>query len=80
MRYLFFLAMLVLFCASNAQADCKTDCEQEFKTATQECQGTYNNPENKQPDQLQQCLDQAEADYKSCLDQCEDEWDDEIER
>jgi hypothetical protein len=74
MKVLIVFAMVVLFWASNAGADCKGDCEQDFKTATQECQTTYNNPENKQPDQLQQCLDKAEADYKACLYNCSDEW------
>lgn len=36
---------------------------------------TYNNPENPDPDQLQECLDQAESDYNSCLEDCKDEWD-----
>jgi hypothetical protein len=78
MRLLILLTFVVLFCASNAGADCKTDCEQEFKTATQECKTTYNDPDS--ADQLQECLDQARTDYDSCLDECRDEWDDETER
>jgi hypothetical protein len=69
-----FLLWLSFFWASNAGADCKEDCEQNYKTAVEEYQTTYNNPENKRPDQLQDCLYKAEADYKSCLGQCKDEW------
>jgi hypothetical protein len=75
MRFVIMLVLVVVFWASNAGAGCKEDCDQDHKRAVEECQTTYNNPENKQPDQLQECLDQAEADYKSCLDQCKDEWD-----
>jgi hypothetical protein len=74
MKVLIVFAMVVLFWAFNAQAGCKEDCDQDYKRAVEECQTTYNSPDNKQPDQLQECLDQAEADYKMCLDQCKDEW------
>ncbi|WAC09068.1 MAG: hypothetical protein OS130_07800 [Thermodesulfobacteriota bacterium] len=75
MRVLLVFAMVVLFWAFNARADCKHDCDLDYERATQECQTQYNNPENKQPDELQDCLDQAEADLKSCLENCKDEWD-----
>ena len=76
MRYLFFLAMLVLFCASNAGADCKTDCLKDYNTAIRECKATYNDPNDpKCAEKCQECLDQAKSDYDSCLDQCKDEWD-----
>jgi hypothetical protein len=73
MRLLILLALVVLFCASNAGADCKEDCEGDYKTAIQECKTTYHDPDS--ADQLQECLDQAKSDYDSCLDQCKDEWD-----
>lgn len=75
MRLLIVLALVVFFCASNAGADCKEDCEGDLNIATQECQTTYNSPENPDPDRLQSCLDQAKSDYDSCLEQCKDEWD-----
>jgi len=78
MRALLVFAMVVLFWASNAGADCKTDCEQDYKTAIEECQTTYNVTND--ADQLQNCLDQAKADYESCLEECKDEWDDDSER
>jgi hypothetical protein len=78
MRALLVFAMVVLFWASNAGADCKTDCEQDYKTATEECQTTYNVTND--ADQLQNCLDQAKADYEPCLEECKDEWDDDSER
>jgi len=74
MKLLIVLAMVVLLWVTNAGAGCKEDCDRDFKETTQECQTKYNNPENKQPDQLQECLDQAEADLKMCLDNCSDEW------
>ena len=75
MRALIVFAMVVLFWASNAGADWKEDCKQNYKKAVEEYQTTYNNPENKRPDQLQECLDQAKSDYDSCLDKCKDERD-----
>ena len=78
MRALLVFAMVVLFWASNAGADCKTDCEQDYKTAIEECQTTYNVTNDS--DQLQDCIDQAKADYESCLEECKDEWDDDVER
>jgi len=78
MRLLILLAFVVLFCASNAGADCKSDCQQDYFNARGECQTTYN--VTKDSDQLQSCLDQAKADYESCLSECQDEWDDDFER
>jgi hypothetical protein len=72
------LAFVILFCASNAGADCKGDCEQDYNTAIEECKTTFSVTNNS--DQLQSCIDQAKADYESCLEECKDEWDDDFER
>lgn len=78
MRLLILLALVVLFCASNAGADYKEDCEQDYNTAIEECKTTYNDPSD--ADQLQECRDQAKSDYDSCLSQGADEWDSDTER
>lgn len=78
MRVLVLLAFLFLFCASTAGADCKQDCEQDYKIAIEECQTEYSDPDD--ADELQACRDQAKSDYDSCLEECKDEWDDEFER
>jgi hypothetical protein len=81
MRLLIVLAFVALFCASNAGAFCKDDCEQNYFTAKEQCKTRYNNPEDpKCAENCQLCIDQAYADYKSCLSECGDEWDDDIER
>jgi len=74
MKLLIGIAMVVLFWAANAGAGCKEDCDRDFRIATQDCQTKYNNPENKDPDQLQECLDEAEDRLKSCREDCKDEW------
>ena len=70
MRYLFFLAMVVLFCASNAGADCKSDCQDTYDTAVSDCQSEYDGPYD--TNQRQNCIDEAKADYESCIEQCEE--------
>jgi len=76
MKLLILLALVVFFCASNAGADCKKDCERDYFTAIQECKSTYNKPEDpKCEEKCQLCIDQAKKDYDSCLDQCKEEWD-----
>ena len=75
MRLLLVFALIFLFCASNAGADCKSDCEKNYFTEQEECQTEYTDD----PDQRQICLDQAKDDYESCLEECKDEWDDEVE-
>jgi hypothetical protein len=81
MRLLILFAFVVLFCASNAGADCKSDCQQVYFNAIEECKSTYNHPEDpKCSENCQICIDQANTDYKSCLSECRDEWDDDIER
>jgi hypothetical protein len=78
MRLLIVLVFVILFCASNAGADCKERCEQDYNTAQEECNTTFSATND--ADQLQNCIDQAKADYESCLEECKDEWDDDFER
>jgi len=66
------LALVVLFCASNAGADWKSDCEQKYFKAIEECKSRFNDPNDPQ---CQACIAQAKADYKSCLHDASDEWD-----
>ncbi len=47
MRLLIGLALVVFFCASNAGADCKSDCQENYFNAMEECKTTYSDPELK---------------------------------
>jgi hypothetical protein len=78
MRLVLLLVFLFFFCASNAGADCKSDCEEDYLKAKDECGATYDATGD--ADERQICLDQAKADYESCLEECKDEWDEDTER
>ena len=76
MRLLILFALVVLFCSSNAWADCKSDCQQDYFNAMEECKTTYSNPTDPEcAEKCQECLEQAKSDYGACLDQCTDDWD-----
>ncbi len=76
MRVLIIFIMYVLFCASNAGADCKQDCEQKYLATIRECYVIYD--ASKGSDEGKSCLirsfDQARTDYEKCLSDCRSEW------
>jgi len=67
--FLVFMAILIFSYASNCRSDCKA-CEDEYRSAIEECQLLYDSPDD--ADQLKICIDEAQSDYESCIDDCED--------
>ncbi len=70
MKFLISLAAVLLLYLPNAWADCKSDCQKEYESATKSCEEQYGDPDD--ADELQMCLDSAKGDYDSCIDECED--------
>jgi hypothetical protein len=70
MRLLISLAMVVLLCAPNAWADCKSDCQNEYESEVDSCKALHDDPDD--ADMLKMCIDSAKSGYESCIDECED--------
>lgn len=85
MRYLFFLAMVVLFCASSADcqdstaenpdkynrmADCKSQCLHTYEMAVTDCKSAWNGPYD--TNQRQDCIDKAKGEYNACIERCKE--------
>ena len=73
---LILLALIVLFCASNARADCKGDCEQGYLATIRECYVIYDGSKGSEEGKscLLRSLDQAKTDYEKCLSDCRSQW------
>ena len=70
MNFVISLAVILLLYLPNAWADCKSDCRDEYESAIKSCKEQYDDPD--EADELQNCLDSANGDYGSCIDECED--------
>ena len=70
MKFLSSLAVVLLLYLSNAWADCKSDCQDEYQSEVNSCKTQYDDPDD--ADQLQMCLDDARSEYESCIAECED--------
>ena len=70
MKFLIFLAVVLLLYLPNARADCRSECQDEYESEIKSCKDLYDNPED--ADELQTCIDSANGDYSSCIDECED--------
>ena len=70
MKFVISLAVILLLYLPNAWADCKSDCQNEYESAVKWCKEQYGDPED--ADELQTCIDSANGDYGSCIDECED--------
>jgi hypothetical protein len=69
MRLLISLAMVVLLCASNAWAGCKSDCQDEYQSEVESCKELHDDPDD--ADMIKMCIDNAKSEYESCIDECE---------
>jgi hypothetical protein len=69
MRLLISIAMVVLLCAPNAWAGCKSDCQDEYESEVDSCKALHDDPDD--ADMLKMCIDSAKNEYESCIDECE---------
>ena len=63
------LAALLAVAAAAARADCANDCSSSYEAAMTACRQA--NPDPSQLDQLQSCMDEAQASYGACVEHCE---------
>ena len=70
MKFLISLAVVLLLYLPNAWADCKSECQDEYESEIKSCKEQYDNPGDSI--ELQTCIDSANGDYGSCIDECED--------
>ncbi len=56
----------------RSTAGCKSDCREEYESEVESCQEMYDDPGDAET--LKVCIDEAESEYKSCIDECEN-WD-----
>jgi len=61
---------VALFTMSTAMiwAGCISDCKHEYEAEVESCKSQYDDPED--ADDLQQCIQNAEDEYQSCIDEC----------
>jgi hypothetical protein len=51
-------------------AGCKSDCRDEYESATDSCKSSYgSDPDDS--DSMRSCIDDAKSDFDSCEDDCE---------
>ena len=71
MRLLICFAMAVILCGSQAWADCRSDCEDEYQSEAKSCRNLHDDPND--PDdvgEFEVCMDSAEKEYQSCISEC----------
>ena len=62
--------MLILFGFTlRSIADCKSDCQDQYESATESCREQYDDPND--ADELQTCMENAKSEYDSCIHECE---------
>jgi hypothetical protein len=62
--------MLTLFGASTAliRAESASDCRDDFDSEVASCRSLYDEPDD--ADDLQQCIQDAQDEYQSCIEEC----------
>jgi hypothetical protein len=66
----FVLVSIIFGFSLRSIADCKSDCQDEYKSEVDSCKTLSDDPD--EPDALETCLDEAQSQYESCIEQCED--------
>ncbi|MGZ6250184.1 MAG: hypothetical protein ACXWMC_11270 [Syntrophales bacterium] len=62
--------VLIIFGFSlKSIAGCKSDCREEYESEVESCNEMYDDPGD--ADMLKVCIDHAESEYQSCIDECE---------
>jgi len=64
------LVMVTLFGASTALiwAGCASDCRDDLDSKVASCRSLYDEPDD--ADDLQQCIQHAQDEYQSCIEEC----------
>ena len=65
-------AVLILF-GSQAWADCRSDCEDDYRAEVESCKSLHDDPND--PDdvgELEVCMESAKKEYESCINECTD--------
>jgi hypothetical protein len=70
MRLLISLALIVLLCAPNVWADCKSDCQDEYGAEVDSCKTMQDDPDD--VEMLKMCMESAKMGYEACVEGCED--------
>ncbi len=58
-----------LFVCTNISAGCKSDCEDDYESAREDCNLLHDDPDD--ADWLQMCLQDAASEYEDCIDECD---------
>jgi len=65
-----FVFVLMIFGFSlRSIAGCKSDCREQYESEVEVCKDQYDDPGD--ADELKVCLEHAESEYGSCIDECE---------
>jgi hypothetical protein len=67
------LAAIVILFGSQVWADCKADCEEDYRAEVESCKTLHDDPND--PDdagELEVCLRSADKEYESCISECKD--------
>ena len=60
---------IALLATSTISAGCKTDCEDEYESAREDCNLLHDDPDD--ADWLQMCLEEAQSEYEDCINECD---------
>jgi hypothetical protein len=65
-----FASVLIIFGFSLPSiAGCKSECRETYETEVEACKETYDDPGD--DDLLRTCIDDAENQFQSCMNECE---------
>jgi len=65
-----FVFVLMIFGFSlRSIAGCKSDCREQYESEIEACKDQNDDPGD--ADELKMCLEHAESEYESCIDECE---------
>lgn len=73
MKCLISLTLAFILFGAQAWADCKSDCEEDYRAEMESCKTLHDDPND--PDdvgELEVCLESAKKEYESCLSECKD--------
>jgi outer membrane murein-binding lipoprotein Lpp len=68
-RRLILVVLLAIASAMIVWAGCKTDCNDEYDSAVESCNSSYDDPEDS--DDLTQCIQSAKDESQSCIEECD---------
>jgi hypothetical protein len=60
---------LFLLTPNHSVAGCKSDCEDNYQSAKDDCMQIHDEPDD--ADDLRICIDDAHSEYEDCIEECE---------